>query len=305
MLANQNDAALAVSGLLSASTDNAKELILSKINATPELADIYIYLLSIGMSFTDIAKMMTSPAFNEVTELGKKDIYDSFSSAFDVKKALRWVTGTTPAFVKDNQYVLGAAFGCKTIEELESLIGYPLVSYKISDIKGSLTNEKIDKAVKAVNDAIVQLNLRKHASLDFEDNGEEAAMAAVDFAEDIDPTDGVTTHPIVTTLDSMTVPKLREVVKILEFLRKKMTIQQNPKADVLTTIVNFLPGVEETSLIGQSFGINQGCKTNIHGLWSYKNRIESFVNKRYFDASAGWKYEINKDAIDEAIATND
>ena len=285
---------------------NAKELILSKINATPELADIYIYLLGIGMSFTDIAKMMTSPAFNEVTELGKKDIYDPFSATFDVKKALRWVTGTTPAFVKDNQYILGAALGCKTIEELEGLIGYPLVNYKVADARGYLTGEKIDSAIERINNAIAELNLRKHDSLDFgDDNAEEAAMAAAEGFDEVDAMDGNTVHPITTTLANSTIPKLREVVKILEFLRKKINIQDNPKSEVLRTIVDFLPGVEETSLVGQSFGINQGCKTNIHGLWAYKDRVESFVNKRYFDASASWKYEMNKDAIDEAIAAND
>lgn len=48
---NGLDAALSLSGLLSAATDNAKELILVKLNATSEFADIYSAGLTTGMSF--------------------------------------------------------------------------------------------------------------------------------------------------------------------------------------------------------------------------------------------------------------
>jgi hypothetical protein len=48
MISNRTDAALSISGLLSAATDNAKELILEKINANSNFVDIYTYLMSIG-----------------------------------------------------------------------------------------------------------------------------------------------------------------------------------------------------------------------------------------------------------------
>lgn len=46
----QDDVSLVISALISASTDNAKELILSKINAGPDLAGVYVYLLIQGLS---------------------------------------------------------------------------------------------------------------------------------------------------------------------------------------------------------------------------------------------------------------
>ena len=57
-----DDAAEIESELLSAATDNAKELILSKIRATPEFGTIYTALIAQGVPFWNIVKTMTNPA---------------------------------------------------------------------------------------------------------------------------------------------------------------------------------------------------------------------------------------------------
>lgn len=58
------DVALTLSALLSLATDNAKELALSKLNASPKMLGMYVYGLSIGMSFNDIADILMSPVGN-------------------------------------------------------------------------------------------------------------------------------------------------------------------------------------------------------------------------------------------------
>jgi len=45
----------------SLSTDNAKELCLSKLNCTTDTMGLWLYGLAIGMDFKDIAKIMMSP----------------------------------------------------------------------------------------------------------------------------------------------------------------------------------------------------------------------------------------------------
>lgn len=67
---------------------NAKELILSKINATSKFVDIYTYLLTIGIPFGQIADIMKSPIFNEVVKLTETNIFDKSTSRFDLKSAL-------------------------------------------------------------------------------------------------------------------------------------------------------------------------------------------------------------------------
>jgi hypothetical protein len=50
--------------MISAATDNAKELILDKINANTDLSKIYMYLITLGFDVKDIVSFMTSPVIN-------------------------------------------------------------------------------------------------------------------------------------------------------------------------------------------------------------------------------------------------
>ena len=67
---------------------NAKELILAKINATPELVDIYTYLTAVGTPFLDIADYMTSKSFGFITIAGESNIFDESSHNRKVKKTI-------------------------------------------------------------------------------------------------------------------------------------------------------------------------------------------------------------------------
>lgn len=80
-----------LSALLSAATDNAKELLLDKLNATSKFADIYITLLAQGVPFKDIARIMTNPAFKIVAKYSQDLIFDPNTQWFNVEKALSFV----------------------------------------------------------------------------------------------------------------------------------------------------------------------------------------------------------------------
>ena len=80
-----------LSALLSAATDNAKELILDKLNATAKFADIYTTLLSQGVPFINIAKMMTNNAFRIVAKYSQDNIFDPSTSFFNVNQAIKFV----------------------------------------------------------------------------------------------------------------------------------------------------------------------------------------------------------------------
>lgn len=83
------DAALVLSALLSLSTDNAKELQLSKLNATAEMIGMYIYGISIGMDFRDLAKALMSDTGELIMKLRSADsfndtpIFYNFYSIFE------------------------------------------------------------------------------------------------------------------------------------------------------------------------------------------------------------------------------
>ncbi len=85
----QEDVFLTDSVLLSAATDNAKELILSKINAGPNLAGMYLHMIMLGFSFNDIAKFMTSPTVQTVNDLMKVNVFDEYHDHASVDSVVR------------------------------------------------------------------------------------------------------------------------------------------------------------------------------------------------------------------------
>ena len=66
---------LMISQVLSAATDNAKELILAKVNAGNKLAKMYLFLITLGFDINDIVKFMTSPAINFIDSITDTNIF--------------------------------------------------------------------------------------------------------------------------------------------------------------------------------------------------------------------------------------
>lgn len=64
----RTNSAIALSSFTSAATDNAKELLMAKINANVELASMHIYLLILGFTPNQIANIMTSDVVEEIIE---------------------------------------------------------------------------------------------------------------------------------------------------------------------------------------------------------------------------------------------
>lgn len=65
----------ASSQFISAATDNAKLLILSKINAGDKLAKCYVYLINLGFDYSDIVSFMTSPIVSFIDSVTNSNIY--------------------------------------------------------------------------------------------------------------------------------------------------------------------------------------------------------------------------------------
>lgn len=66
---------LMISQILSAATDNAKELILAKVNAGMKLAKMYLFLVTLGFDINDIVKFMTSPAITFIDTITEANIF--------------------------------------------------------------------------------------------------------------------------------------------------------------------------------------------------------------------------------------
>ena len=80
-----------ISQLLSAATDNAKELILAKINAGTNLAKYYLHLIMMGFKLQDIVSFMTSPAVELIDKYSNNNLYNK--KAGSVYKAIKLLQG--------------------------------------------------------------------------------------------------------------------------------------------------------------------------------------------------------------------
>ena len=85
---------LLISQILSAATDNAKELILAKINAGSKLAKCYLYLITMGYNIDDIVKFMTSDAISFIDLYSEENIYSDLN--LNIEKAIELAYGTIP-----------------------------------------------------------------------------------------------------------------------------------------------------------------------------------------------------------------
>jgi hypothetical protein len=81
-----------ISQLLSAATDNAKELILAKINAGADLAKIYFYGLILGIDLADLANFMTSPVVDLIALLAKPSMFDLDRKHISLEQVIKMIT---------------------------------------------------------------------------------------------------------------------------------------------------------------------------------------------------------------------
>jgi hypothetical protein len=85
------DASNVKSGSLSLSADNAKELILDKINAGTATLGMYLYGTSLGIPFETLFKIINSPFGNRVSALTRGDIFNGNRGTIDVIGALDYL----------------------------------------------------------------------------------------------------------------------------------------------------------------------------------------------------------------------
>ena len=79
------NAANNLSGFLSAATDNAKELIMAKVNASADLASMHIYLMILGLDIDQVVEIMTSDIMEDI--INKMD-----HNVFSMKRKLSFNT---------------------------------------------------------------------------------------------------------------------------------------------------------------------------------------------------------------------
>lgn len=258
------DATLSLSALLSSATDNAKELILSKINATSKFVDIYTYCLTLGIPFNQIADIMKSPIFNEVVKLTESNIFNKDTFKYNLEKALDFYI---------NRKILPGVD-----EDVLNLVSH-----------GRL--EGLNDYKAALDEAYRLLNASKYVD----------PMAAEVITSELEQIQAQSDVSRIFALEPATNQELLAVIDYLNklidkdlFLQKLGNNAQNSLNTLKLIRNNIIPAMEEMELLGAMLGINQGQRTNDYDQYSFINRIENFVNERYKKAKFDHKFDLMK-----------
>jgi hypothetical protein len=80
-----------LSALLSLATDNAKELCLAKLNANSRMAGMYIYGLSMGISYKELGELLMSEVGDTVNGLLKGSIISDKLNLNTIDKVISYL----------------------------------------------------------------------------------------------------------------------------------------------------------------------------------------------------------------------
>lgn len=267
---NRMDAALTHSGFLSAATDNAKELILKKVNADAKFAGIYAYLISTGHTFTEIAELMKSPIFDEISRLSETNIFLDYTKSFSLKSALDWMANAKPIIVDS-----------RTLNTFLSKITGEKQYLKYFKLEDALYERK-DEIIKFLKEQVSNKKYNPRAgfddvSLDFD----EESMYN-NSEPDFDDPDSWMDDPNAQEDVILTEDVYKNILIYMDFLDRKKTFMKNaPKAWTknLKLIRDMQPFTEEMKLLGKILKINQKIEGKSFDKYNYIRAIEKGVSK--------------------------
>lgn len=241
---------------------NAKELILSKINATSKFVDIYTYCLTLGIPFNGIADIMKSPIFNEIVKLTESNIFNKDTFKYNLEKALD--------FYIDRKILPGVD------QDVLNLVSHKRLN-GLNDYRAAL-----DEAYRLLNASkYVDPMQAEEIRSEIEQMGDQGNVSRV-FA--LEP---ATNQELLAVIDY-----LNKLIDRDLFLQK---LGNNAKGSLNTLKLiqkNIIPAMHEMELLGAILGINQGQRTNDYDQYSFINRIENFINERYKKAKINHKFDL-------------
>lgn len=265
-----------LSVLLSSATDNAKELILEKINASGRMASVYIYLLTTGVDFKTALDFMTSKLVSmvqkksQVSVVSEEDKYASVDSAIKYYK-----DGVSLKSYIDPKYNISLF---QVLSKFASQIRLPMTSSSNLEKAVNTLSEtkegraKIREIMKLIGDNSSDFNLVEIERKNVDPDSEQVELDEADMGGGSIPKNKRRIG--VAYLFNR---YLADVIKRAEQLEGMNKAQVQHNLDVLTRLKE---GAEEISRLASLCGINQGIKTSMLDIFNFINGINKFVNKR-------------------------
>lgn len=295
----QEDVFLTISVLLSAATDNAKELILEKINAGPDLASVYIYLLATGVDFKTASDFMTTRAVTMANNKAKKDILYINGKRNNLKKAVQYYTEMAnpdnyiPVIYQQSILDWGE-------ETLNRLVKYPEFKSELEElIKNSSSFFEVLNKIKnkdlldAIHEAaysganllkVTKKQRKKKLSreeaesiMDEFDNFNDAEWEQSEYSEEFDvynPSSRDTRPEKMRLLFSRYIDELKNRRDELNTLTEK-------DLHNMEVLLDLKERSDELTRLGRFGSLNQGIKTKLVDKINYINQLESFISGKF------------------------
>lgn len=246
---NDNDAALTLSALLSLATDNAKELALSKLNASTKTLGLYVYGIAIGMDFKDLAGIMMSDVGRVINEVLSDDVFSERDGYGTVGESLFKYFDEGPRRMLNS------------FNKTKDSNGQPIASPKdqlgrLMELRG-ISYKDNDGAQLSIEKALVRFsrsNLHLSEKLKvFEDMRYSYTSSSAEGKQ----------------LFSQLIDAVQDYVQQNHIIGLNEGIYEDIKTLSL--------GAAEMKILGQLFGLNKGLKTSPDGMAEQINNIERAV----------------------------
>lgn len=248
--------------MLNVSTDNAKELVLEKINGAGKLANVYIYLIASGASFDSITRFMTSRLINAVGKEANSSLFKEDTKYNNLQRAIStYIAGVNLSDFIPGEYINNA------VAKLNNLVKELGIEYRNTDNRakftekfGTLTAKEIGQIISHINNNNIKFNLDKRTKDEIE-AFEDYEYSTVKLKES-------------TFLINRFLNKALSRALLLEsegLLESKST---------LNNLSAFAKGGQEISTYSQLCGINQGVKALRNEYFTRLQTLEKFISDK-------------------------
>lgn len=286
----ESDAANNMSAFLGLSADNAKELILAKVNAGTAIMGLYLYGLSIGVPIDELYRILTSPLAFRITELTKGDLFNGETGVNGVLGALKYMREEPTDISKyDDVKILSDIKYNKPSKVLSDLINKEILGKsnendfvknplsQISKILYEAYKEEKEQnlpgyAQKILNDIIDKLRQIRQVGLNEYRNIFSGYNNDIKQASDLNLLQSKFNQAVDQTLSYISDLALSRID----------TYKKNyfGTSDIFLDIDKLAMGADEFKLLGKILRVNQEVKTNPYELIQQVANVENCIIDR-------------------------
>lgn len=278
--------ALKLSALLSAATDNAKELLLADINAGIDFASMHVFLIIMGFDEIEVAKYMTS----ENALLIKNYLKDSFLSkkrSYGINSKLKRLTAKQLGInVEDVTKNLTKELNTSNLDKLENS---PVLQ---NENVAKIFNKKYSSATKlGLVSLIKESNDAKMFTQYIENEVEKWFDKEVNLVNSKPLKKGYTAESRLNEIQKLNHTRMDARDSLLEFAK---TLQFEISSEGLESMKNDADSLnkfidnfrkiyfhsKELAAIGSMLSINQGVKATIEDVYKIARNLSNIVGNQ-------------------------